>query len=134
LETNDCALRPPHDNQDTIFRARLKMDGRLEIFCRDYRRNLPVESSEWFEKMFVLYFQIHRPDFYRGVVGVNSHPTDYIRLVGEQCRGQRLCVTFNAYGDSESETFESLVVVFNGMWEAFKRLDAAMKVEVPDFP
>jgi len=134
LETADCAMRPPHENNDTLFRARLKIDGRLEIFCREYKKNVVIDYFEWFEKMFVLYFQIYRPDFHRGIVSVNSHPTDYIRLVGEQCRGQRLCLTFNAYGDSEAETFESLLVVFDGIWEAFKRTDAAMKVAVPDFP
>lgn len=134
LETTDCAMRPPHEHQDTIFRAALKIDGRLEVVYREDILNVALESSEWLEQTLSLYLQIYRPDFHRALIRVSSHPTDYVRLVGQPCRGKRLRLTFNAYGDSEAETFESLVVVFNGMWEAAKRTSHAMQVTVPDFP
>ena len=47
LETADCAMRPPHENDDTIFRVPLKIDGRLEIVYKEDRLNVDADSFEW---------------------------------------------------------------------------------------
>jgi hypothetical protein len=134
LETDDCALRSPHENVDILFRARLRVDGRLEIFYRNHADNVHSESFRWLEYMFCLYLQVYPPDFHRAVIRIGARDTDYIRLVGQKCRGKRLSLTFNAYGDSEADAFDSLLVVFDGFWGASKRISKAMKLQIPDFP
>jgi hypothetical protein len=134
LETTDCALRAPHEHEDSIFRARLKIDGRLEILYREHAFNVAPDSFRWLEYMFCLYLQVYRPDFYRAVIRIGARDTDYVRLPPAECHGKRLCLTFNAYGDSEAEAFDSLLVVFEGFWGVSKRISNAMTVAVPDFP
>ena len=134
LETNDCALRAPHEHGDSIFDFRLKVDGRLHIFYRNYADNVRSDCFHWLERMFCLYLQVYRPDFHHALISIGAWDTDYVRLVGQKCRGKLLSLTFNAYGDSEEDAFNSLLVVFDGFWEASKRISKAMKLQITDFP
>jgi hypothetical protein len=127
LETNDCALRSPHAHGDTIFDFRLKIDGRLHIFFRDYGNNIDRDCFTWLERMFWLYLQVYEPNFRRGLITVLACETDYVDLLPQKCRGKLLSLTFNAYGDSEADAFNSLLVVFNGFWEASKRISNSLQ-------
>jgi hypothetical protein len=50
-EANDCALRGPHQNGDTIFRKNLHIDGRVELFQRDHSLNVRGNCFFWTLRM-----------------------------------------------------------------------------------
>lgn len=133
LETNDCALRAPHEHKD-FFNARLRVDGRLHIFYRNHADNVRSDCFRWLERMFYLYLQVYRPDFRHAIIGIGANDTDYVGLIGQECRGKLLSLTFNAYGDSEADAFASLLVVFDGFWEAAKRISRWTITKIPDPP
>jgi hypothetical protein len=133
LETNDCALRAPHQHKD-FFSPRLRIDGRLHIFYRNHADNVRSDCFRWLERMFYIYLQVYRPDFRNAIVSVAANDTDYIGLVGQQCRSKLLSLAFSAYGYSEADAFASLLVVFDGFWEAAKRISRWVKTEIPDPP
>jgi hypothetical protein len=134
LETNDCALRASHEHGDKIFAFPLKVDGRLHIFFRDYRNNVNHDCFIWLERMFWLYLQVYEPNFRRGLISVVTCETDYVDPAPDKSRGKLLSLSFAAYGDSETDAFDSLLVVFNGLWEASKRNSASVQNQLIDFP
>lgn len=134
FETNDCALRAPHEHSDLLFQARFKVEGRLHIFFRDHADNVRSDCFLWLQRMFCLYLQVYRPDFHRAVIGFALWDTDYGRLVNQESRGKLLNLSFYAYGDSEADAFDSLLIVFDGFWEAAKRISRFMTTDIPAFP
>lgn len=139
LETNDCAMRSPHQHDDTIFRKDLRIDGRLDIFSREHIYNTKpyADTFFWLPRMLSVYLQVAKPNFYEGKVTIGVRPTYYKLLDGiprNERFGYRMSLIFAAYGSSENEVFDNLRIVFEGIWEASKRLSAAMKVETPEFP
>ncbi|MEP7273669.1 MAG: hypothetical protein ABI882_19380, partial [Acidobacteriota bacterium] len=135
LETNDCALNPPLAEAD-MFRASLRIGGRVDIFYRDHRLNLVARSDAfgWLVRMFGLYLQTYRSDFSRGVITLGIRETHYVQLSETECVGYRLSVNFHAYGDTEKEVWSNLTVVFEGIWEAAKRVCLAVEAPMPEFP
>lgn len=127
LETNDCAMRPPSAHEDALFRWPLKLGGRVEIFHCDYTYNIDSIRHYWLKRMFYIYLQVYRPDLRNVLISIAAINTIYNALPAEQSCGKRLRLTCNIYGDSEAGIFDTLWVVFNGFWEASKRISKAVK-------
>jgi len=127
LETNDCALREGViKNPDAIFKFSHKIDGRVEILLREHKVNCHAPIVTWLFRMLSLYLQVERPDFFDALIDLKNAPTDYVLLSGNENSGQRIRITFNAYGNSEAEVWSCLDIVFQSVWKATERLNSAL--------
>lgn len=127
LETNDCALREMViENPDALFKFSHKIDGRVEILLRKHEANCHAQIVTWLFRMLSLYLQVERPDFFDALIDLKSAPTDYVLLPGDEGTGHRISVTFNAYGNGESEVWACLDAVFQSIWNATKRLNRGL--------
>ena len=128
LETNDCFFRPPAENPDDQFQFTRKTHGRIEFFIRKLDANLSGDAVHWLYRMMSLYLQVERPDFHCGIFDIAAARTDYIELPGEreERRGLRLCIYFNAYGNGDANAWDNLEIAIQGLFNAFKGLEAAI--------
>ncbi|WP_333620548.1 hypothetical protein [Pantoea septica] len=127
LETNDCALREGViKNPDALFKFSHKIDGRVEILLRQHEVNCLAQAVTWLFRMLSLYLQVERPDFFDALIDLESAPTDFVLLPGDENSGHRIRITFNAYGNGEVEVWACLATVFQSIWNATKRLNSAL--------
>lgn len=127
LESNDCALRQEIiSNPDQMFNFSHKLDGRLEFFYRDHKLNCHNDYITWLFRMTSLYLQVKRPNFFNGLVSLSLVPTDFITLPANESAGNRIRLTFNAYGNGDDEVWLSLDNVFGGIRETVERLNLTM--------
>lgn len=127
LETNDCALHEEViNNPDFLFKFTHKIDGRVEILFRNHEINCNNAITKWFFRTLSLYLQVERPNFFNALIDLRSVPTNYIMLSSHENAGHRIRITFNAYGNGESDVWSCLNVVFHGIWKATERLNNAL--------
>jgi hypothetical protein len=134
LETNDCAFRGPSANRDTLFRKTTRLDGRVELFARNYQSNVERDCFLWLQRMLFIYLQLERQSFKNGLLSISTKNTTYLALPEGARDGKRISIVFNAYGDGDSDAFENLFIVFDVIWESCKRVNAAMNVAMPELP
>lgn len=136
LETDDCAFRPPAPHQDVMFRHKLRISGRVELFRREHIYNTTKEEKAffWVARMLCFYLQLTHPSFYDAIVEVKIKDTVFLDLPPNIQQGYRISLNYYTYGDTENGTFESHLTVIDGIFEATKRLNLAMTATVPEFP
>lgn len=50
LESNDCAFRGPHENEDDLSSKKYRCSGRLEILFREIAYNLIAAHMVWIQR------------------------------------------------------------------------------------
>lgn len=134
LETNDCAFRGPHPNEDSIFQKKMKFDGRVELFARNYMHNVDPNTFCWLQRMLFIYLQLDRPGFRGGLLSMSAKDTTYVALPAAANQGKRISLIFNAYGNDEPELFENLFIIFDVIWESCKQVSHALLGDLPRLP
>lgn len=132
LETNDCGFRGPARCAVDLFRATHSAMGRVEFFFRSHARNL--NQITLLMNLFCLYLQVHRTDFHSAVFTIGVAKTGYVDLPQIYGHGYRIRVEFTAYGNSEVEVFDNLLVTIDAIWKAAKRTNDALSLPLPEFP
>ncbi|AXC66210.1 hypothetical protein DOE63_11970 [Salmonella enterica subsp. diarizonae serovar 59:z10:-] len=128
LESTDCMFSgSPHPNDAAIvFHCTHLSSGRLEFFIRNLEYNKEERAIGWVLCKLSLYLQIERPDFRKGTFSIVPLVTEYLSAGGDEISGYRICVYFEAYGNGIDDTWLSLNIMFNGIMEALKRMNAEM--------
>lgn len=84
--------------------------------------------------MLSLYLQVERPDYQDAIFSISTIPTDYVLVPNSKGAGFRVSIAFDAYGNGDTDTWESLLIAFDALLKALKRLEIGMTVSMPDFP
>ena len=131
FETNDCAFRGPEEHKDVLFKKALRASGRIQFFIRNLENNVNTDTVKWFWRMFHIYLSLQHRDEEWVIMEASLQKTDFIEI---DKIGTRVSVRFSAYGENCSECFDALFNCFSGLFGTFKRLEAAMKTQVPEYP
>jgi hypothetical protein len=136
FETNDCALRPPTDNNHPQFQFTKRVSGRLEFFYRDQKINLNKDLTRSLYRALSLHLQVERPDFHNAIFDISGAPTDYIDLPGgeHERTGVRFSIHFNAYGNGDADAWDNLYVAIDGLFNAFEGVDRELDGAILKFP
>jgi hypothetical protein len=128
LESNDCAFRGPHDNEDDFSDNKYRCSGRLEILFREIDANLNPPHIVWLQRELFFNVCAINPLFQDGFIEVGTRPTIYLNLTdaGSEHSGQRLQLQFFAYGNGLKEAFNNTNTLFESLFLASKNICAKM--------
>ncbi len=131
LETNDCAFEGPQPLKNILFKKPVEMCGRLEVLMRSAEANVNPNTITFLIRMFHIYLSLEQPNIHFVVFETHRCMTDYVDI-GQI--GERLSITFRAFGDNDDEAFQNLDYAFIGLRRTFQRIEDAMQNNPPDFP
>ena len=128
FESNDCAFRPPHPNNNAQFPKKLQCEGRLMIFLRKLHINTFSHSMQLLEDGIVTRLNLIDPHFEWGCIAVSLAETAYLELnvPHDKKVGHEVVMNFWAWGDDEHEAWLNLKRVIANMFRCLK--DVAEKV------
>jgi hypothetical protein len=133
LESNDCALRAPHEHEDVPFNSvglKLKIDGRVECVYRDVQYNVNFDSFAWLIRRYFYELCFLETDFRDGLVEIGMRPTYFPELLTvpiEQRYGERVYFQFRAYGRDEAQAWGNLNTIFRTLHKATENLHATLR-------
>lgn len=128
LESNDCAFRGPHENEDDLSNKTFRCSGRLEILFREIDFNLSPAHIVWLQRELFFNVCVINPLFQDGFIEVGTRSTIYLNLTGSGSEhpGQRLHLQFFAYGNDSKEAFNTIAVLFESLFLASKNICSKM--------
>lgn len=143
LETNDSALRGPHENKDLNSDLALAIEGRVFLFYRNLALNCSPKHSDWLCGKLMQMLHHTDKDFTKkeGVVGFTLNPVLHLAIskaiplpdgrysiaTDDPGFGKHLMLSFWAYGADEAQVFQNLERLFGNVWTASKCLSAEIE-------
>ena len=126
LESDDCALSGPHENDEPSMPKALGCSGRVTVHFRALARNTDSAALEALSHALHVALNEHDPAFAWGLVGTTLVPTRFLALPepDERRLGNQLLISFWAWGDSEADTMTNLGRVFTNLARALRTATA----------
>ena len=119
LESNDCAFTGVVPNSGTMVEAELEASGRLMVLFRDLRKNLQIDAVGELTQTLAMALHELDPGMTAGAVGVSIVPVRYLQLQGD---GHQLMLSFWAWGNTETETWDNLHRTLSNLRTALQSL------------
>lgn len=124
MESNDCATRPPKDNNDPTSPSARAQVGRVMLLFREIRRNLDDAEYERLIGLLLQEIQCIDPQMtqHQGVFGLTLEPTAY-ELPHDQeslYMGAQLAVNYWVWGENDEALFQNLGRMFGNLTTALR--------------
>ena len=134
LESNDCAFKPPGENNIPQVNKSLKCSGRVMILYRTLDWNMNKADIELLKDGIHYYLRQIDPDFLggEGDIGITVMNTEYITLPvpPRDQAGFQLMLIFQAWGDSEEETMSNLERLFKNLQTALQKVSSDISSDI----
>lgn len=121
FRSTDCDFTEVLHNECELIGSTRQIDGRVQFYFRDICSNWDVDSVDWVLDSIIYDLQRGNPSNVENIARVGLVPTKYRWPGEEEFDGDRIQISFQAYGSTEPEALASLYSIIMDVFTATRK-------------